>query len=306
MLTLHTMNGPEVVDLKRFDDITLSGFMNDNTTRISAYERDIYCNRSQLPLPSPAKAKKCPHLKDVVDQMPPSLDIPVGLLIGMNHPEIIQPMKTRPALPGMLGAPFGVRTLFGWTMGGGAELNHKETTAFKTDLTKDAKLTAILEKDFRDVGQVDGYLSQDDCSFNEIMEGQTKQNGEGNYTMPLPFREEPFLTNNRTQAEKRLQSLIKRFSSNHGYKQEYTTFINKILESGHAEHVISQSPPGKTWYISQFAVRHKKKGSLRVVFDASVKFAGVALNDILLSGPDHMNSLLGILLKFRKEPYAVT
>lgn len=110
-VTLHTMNGSQTVDLKRFDNIVPSGFMNDNTTRINAYEREIYCNRSQLP--SPAKAKGYPHLKDVVHHMPLLLDIPVGLLVGMNHPEIIQPMEPRPAPPGLLGAPFGVRTLFG-------------------------------------------------------------------------------------------------------------------------------------------------------------------------------------------------
>ena len=45
---------------------------------------------------------------------------------------------------------------------------------------------------------------------------------------------------------------------------------------------------------------------LRVVFDASARFNGVSLNDQLLCGPDHINSLLGILLPFGKESIAIT
>lgn len=124
--------------------------------------------------------------------------------------------------------------------------------------------------------------------------------------MPLPFSEEPFLINNRAQTEKRLQGLLKPFDSDRNYKQEYTVFINKILDSRHAELLTEPSPPRKTWYIPHFAVRHKKRGIMRVVFDASVKVAAVSLNDTLMTGPEHMNSLLGILLQFRKEPFAIT
>ena len=41
------------------------------------------------------------------------------------------------------------------------------------------------------------------------------------------------------------------------------------------------------------------------MFDSSAKFKGVSLNSIMLQGPDLKNSLLGILLRFRKELVAV-
>ena len=44
-----------------------------------------------------------------------------------------------------------------------------------------------------------------------------------------------------------------------------------------------------------------KPGKLRVLFDSSSRFKGVALNNLLLKGPDLNNSLIGVLLCFRKN-----
>ncbi|XP_062581170.1 uncharacterized protein LOC134242973 [Saccostrea cucullata] len=51
-----------------------------------------------------------------------------------------------------------------------------------------------------------------------------------------------------------------------------------------------------------FAVFHPKKPeSIRVVFDSSAKYQDVSLNSVLLQGPDLLNSLVGILLRFCME-----
>jgi len=91
-----------------------------------------------------------------------------------------------------------------------------------------------------------------------------------------------------------------------GYHKEYRKFIDDLIREGHAEEVPVNDQPGKVWYIPHFSVRHKQKGKLRVVMDASAKFNGISLNNMLLTGPDHMNSLVGILLRFRKKPVAIT
>ena len=52
-------------------------------------------------------------------------------------------------------------------------------------------------------------------------------------------------------------------------------------------------------------MRHPKKTTIRVVFDSSAEFSGVSLNKTLLQGPDQMNSLLGILLRFRVGQVAI-
>ncbi len=43
-----------------------------------------------------------------------------------------------------------------------------------------------------------------------------------------------------------------------------------------------------------------------MVFDSSAPYQGISLNDVLLSGPDLNNTLLGVLLRFRKEQVAIS
>ena len=48
-----------------------------------------------------------------------------------------------------------------------------------------------------------------------------------------------------------------------------------------------------------------KPEKVGVVFDAAAQFDKTCLNEKLLKGPDYLNKLIGILLRFRREPYAV-
>lgn len=95
-------------------------------------------------------------------------------------------------------------------------------------------------------------------------------------------------------------------------ENDYFQFMGKLLQRGHALPVppskltktINES--GKVWYLPHFGVYHPRKpGKIRVVFDSSAEFHGVSLNKELLSGPDTLNSLLGILVRFRKNYVAV-
>ena len=49
----------------------------------------------------------------------------------------------------------------------------------------------------------------------------------------------------------------------------------------------------------------QKPNKVRVVFDCAARFRETSLNDQLLQGPDLMNNLTGVLLRFRQERVAL-
>ena len=61
-----------------------------------------------------------------------------------------------------------------------------------------------------------------------------------------------------------------------------------------------------TNYVPHHGVTNvNKPGKVRGVFDAAEQFDKTCLKKKLLKGPDYLNNLRGILLRFRREPYAV-
>ena len=76
---------------------------------------------------------------------------------------------------------------------------------------------------------------------------------------------------------------------------------------GHASQVPEEDlarNDGQVWYLPHFGVVHPQKDKLRVVLDAAARFSGTSLNDLLLSGPDLTNSLVGVLHRFRQDRVA--
>jgi hypothetical protein len=90
----------------------------------------------------------------------------------------------------------------------------------------------------------------------------------------------------------------------------YYPKMNENFEKGYArkltkEEVAVITP--KTWYLPHFGVQHPQKpGKVRIVFDAAAKSQGVSLNDNLLTGPDLLNSLGAILMRFRRNQVGIS
>ncbi|KAK0150328.1 hypothetical protein N1851_008573 [Merluccius polli] len=85
-------------------------------------------------------------------------------------------------------------------------------------------------------------------------------------------------------------------------KEHFFTFMEKIFQNTHAEEAPPLKENEERWYLPSFGVYHPRKpGNIRVVFDSSTQHGGVSLNDVLLTGPDLNNTLLGVLIRFREE-----
>jgi hypothetical protein len=85
--------------------------------------------------------------------------------------------------------------------------------------------------------------------------------------------------------------------------------MKELLNKGYAEIIPNNEVhrnDGAVWYLPHHPVLHDKKpDKVRIVFDCSAKYAGSSLNDQVLKGPDLMNNLVGVLLRFREDYVAV-
>nr|XP_055053759.1 uncharacterized protein LOC129438884 [Misgurnus anguillicaudatus] len=166
----------------------------------------------------------------------------------------------------------------------------------------------IGESVFRCTKNVDKPApSMDDLAFLKIMERELHQDETNSWVAPLPFRSpRQRLPNNKVQANNRLMLLTRKLKKQPVVKEHFVDFMHKIFENEHAELAPQLQNNEECWYLPMFGVYHPKKpGQIRVVFDSSAQHQGVSLNDVLLTGPNVNNSLLGVLLRFRKERVAV-
>lgn len=274
------------------------------------------------------------HLNELINLIPPlDSDAKILLLIGRDT---IQAHHVQDQIIGPNDGPYAQKLPLGWTIIGETCLGklHRpdracvKKTYFHTvdrlsifppctseikieemsDLETNSELDQIgsnifiQTKDDNKPG-----LSRDDREFLEIMEREFQKDTDGNWSAPLPFRNNrPKLPNNKVQAYKRAKSLDISLRKNQEKRGHFISFMRGILERGHAEIAPDIDEGDEQWYLPIFGVYHPKKPEkLRAVFDSSAKFDGLSLNDVLLSGPDLANSLLGVLLRFRREPVAV-
>ena len=151
-------------------------------------------------------------------------------------------------------------------------------------------------------------MSIEGLQFLKLMHHGFKKDDTGNWEAPLPFRSpRPRLPNKRALAMRRAKSLEVSLKKDRVKKQHFVAFMQGIFDNGHAEVAPPLKPNEECWYLPIFGVYPPQKpGQIRGVFDSSAKFDDVSLNSVLVSGPDLTNSLLGILLRFRKEAIAVT
>ena len=87
---------------------------------------------------------------------------------------------------------------------------------------------------------------------------------------------------------------------------EYQEQIADMLDRGVAEELSKEEVlnyKGPTFYLPHHEVYKTDYTStpVRIVFNAAASYQGVSLNDLLAKGPDVINNLVGILLRFREE-----
>ncbi|XP_034057151.1 uncharacterized protein LOC117536415 [Gymnodraco acuticeps] len=244
----------------------------------------------------------------------PAIDADVELLIGTNSPEVMEPWEV---INSRGKGPYAVRTLLGWVVNGPLRGGNESGSSCPTVTANRISIAHIEEllvkqynHDFNEKSAEDKpEMSIEDLKFMQIANTSAELNN-GHYCLKLPFREEDnvVMPNNRHLAEQRVLCLKRKLERNPTFKEEYTNFLDDVINNGYAESVPEhqvKGKEGKVWYIPHHGVYHPKKKTLRVVFDCAASYKGVSLNTKLLQGPDLTNSLLGVLTRFRLNSIAV-
>ena len=156
----------------------------------------------------------------------------------------------------------------------------------------------------------DEWRSKEDELISESLK-KTTCTVNGRYQVGLIWKDlNTNLPDNRAGKERHLHLLEKRLESDPELNAKYQQTIDDDLQKGYVKKLSEQElsePSPRVWYLPHHLVLNPHKpGKVRQVSDAAAKYQGTSLNDQLLSGPDVLNSLVGILMRFRQELIAMS
>ncbi|XP_052751531.1 uncharacterized protein LOC128200852 [Galleria mellonella] len=236
------------------------------------------------------------------------------IVIGIDNCHLTVPKLIR---AGTATEPMAIKTALGWVVcgpiskskiGSGRDIINHATVFddcqsdniqnFEEIIKEHYRLDSFVKKEYRD---------RSDAHALKILESTVRRLPDGHFEAGLLWRPDiSVVPNNYRLALSRFLSLEKKMKSDNQYAQLYRLNVHAMIDKGYVEEC-HKSPIGISWYLPHFGVTHPhKSGKLRIVHDAAAKFQGVSLNSLLLPGPDLLQPLLGILMRFREGPIALT
>ena len=214
---------------------------------------------------------------------------------------------------GKEGQPFALKTPLGWIVLGPMHQEGVQSVycthvqQIKEDCGIEDMLRQLYNKDFEDLGSNERELSAEEKEAVKTLTLGTHKD-QGHYVVPLPWKAKtPELPNNRAYAIRRLEGLRKGFSAQPKLVEQYNEILMGHLRKGYiAEVGEKETSDDRAWYVPHHpVVNPHKPGKLRIVFDCAAKYGNKSINEFLHQGPDTINSLVGVLLRFRREPIVI-
>ena len=302
-VAVHTMNGPAlqndqiVCKLELLSDDRSSSVLIDEAMTVPA-----------IPVRAVVDGKafnEWPHLRDL--ELPYIPRIKIDIIIGTDCPEMHRSLEERHA---GRKDPIARRTPLGWIVLGPSEkansVNSFATSVGMDPLTEQLRQISLL--DFQDTNVSEPAMSVDDRRALKKM-NDTAKIVNGKYQVGIPWKDDPddVLQNNRSMAESRLRMLKRKFAADPKLAEDYSKTVEAYIADRQAKLVEEDvSDEQSQWFLPHHAVfKRSNPSKCRVVFDCAAQYRGVSLNDAILQGPNFLNNLAGVLIRFRKEPVAV-
>ena len=226
----------------------------------------------------------------------------VRLLIGADNPDAHIQLEVKRGLPDQ---PLAVRTKLGWAlMGIGSQDENDNVANYNLCVEEAPQMDDFWSTEAFGVSHnFSKPTSTEDRKAQLLLERDTVYEN-GRYQVPMLWRDpDSTLPNNLSTAQRRYDLLMKRCNQDHTFSQLYQDTLTNYVDEGFARKLTpeeAETTTPRTWYLPHHGVVNPNKpGKVRVVFDAAARYRGQSLNSKLMSGPDLLNSLFGVLQRFR-------
>ena len=256
--------------------------------------------------------KQHPHLAPIPPIVYNYSDI--QLIIGQDAYYAIHPINAFKGDP--MNDPWAVQLPLGWALCGATPERTSASfvsTCFKAtvedlSLAEQVKAWYDLES-YGSCVQADPRSAADKRA-NKILETTTVHD-EDRYSVGMLWATDNVtLPNNYYASLVQLKSLERRLEKDPELKSNYIKTVHDDLQKGYVIPVGEFNPEcrsSRDWYLPHHpVVNPNKPGKVRRVLNGASKFHGKSLNSCLLTGPDLLQDLLNVLLRFRQYQYAVS
>lgn len=125
-----------------------------------------------------------------------------------------------------------------------------------------------------------------------------------------PWIEDPTsLPNNRSAEEATFLRTEKQLRKDPEWQAAFTAQMHEMVARRAARKLTKESNDswkGPVWYVSHLIAPNPRSLTtpIRIVWNSSQKFKGLSMNDLLLKGPDVLNPIRAVLLRFRRGVFA--
>ena len=173
---------------------------------------------------------------------------------------------------------------------------------------EDSSLTDQI-KSYGAFKQVDARSAADKHALS-ILNSETVHNGE-RYIVPMLWIDSNVsLPNNYYSSLAQFKTLERGLSKDPELRERYAETIREDTRKDYVVTVEPHDPRKRSdheWYLPHHPVVNlNKPGNVRRVLNGASKFHGISLNKSLLVGPELLQNLFFILLRFRQHKYAVS
>ncbi|XP_030843375.1 uncharacterized protein LOC580152 [Strongylocentrotus purpuratus] len=235
---------------------------------------------------------------------------PVDLLVGIDHARL-HAGEVR-----VVGGCAARKSAVGWVVFGTTQREaENRTRVLHVKLASPVDLTDFWKIESGGVNPTSCQCTQSGLTKQEaeeerIIRASSRKVGR-QWEISYPWDKDPdLLPNNKFLAEKMLFAAERKLRKNPEHTEAYKSKIQEMTEMGFAKKLEKDEMTtykGPVHYISHHAVIRpdNKSTPLRIVFNSSAIYKGHCLNEYWKKGPDLLNNLFGVLLRFREHPVAI-